>query len=56
MRIFGGDKIKGLMERMGVPDDEAIQNRLISRSIEQAQGRIEGYNFDIRKHVWNTMK
>ena len=51
MRVFGGDKIKGLMERLGVPDDEAIQNRIITRSIEQAQGRIEGYNFDIRKHV-----
>ncbi len=51
MRIFGGDKIRGLMERLGVPEDEAIQNRMISRAIEQAQGRIEGYNFDIRKHV-----
>ncbi|MDO8558236.1 MAG: preprotein translocase subunit SecA [bacterium] len=51
MRIFGGDKIRSLMERLGVPEDEAIQNRMISRAIEQAQGRIEGYNFDIRKHV-----
>ncbi|MDP3964010.1 MAG: preprotein translocase subunit SecA [bacterium] len=51
MRIFGGDRIRGLMERLGVPEDEPIANRLISRSIEQAQGRIEGYNFDIRKHV-----
>lgn len=51
MRIFGGDKIRGLMERLGVPEDEAIQNRMISRAVEQAQSRIEGYNFDIRKHV-----
>jgi preprotein translocase subunit SecA len=51
MRIFGGDRIKGLMERLGVPEDEPIQNRMITRAIAQAQDRIEGYNFDIRKHV-----
>jgi len=51
MRIFGGDRIKSLMERLKVPDDQAIENKFISKAIESAQSRIEGYNFDIRKHV-----
>jgi preprotein translocase subunit SecA len=51
MRIFGGDKLKGLMETFKVPDDQCIENRLVSRSIESAQAKIEGFNFDMRKHV-----
>ncbi|MBU1137202.1 preprotein translocase subunit SecA, partial [Patescibacteria group bacterium] len=51
MRIFGGDKVKSLMERLKVPNDQAIENKFISKAIESAQSRIEGYNFDIRKHV-----
>jgi len=51
MRIFGGDRVKSLMDTLGVPDDEPIENRMVSRSIESAQGKIEGMNFDIRKHV-----
>ncbi|MFA6473887.1 MAG: preprotein translocase subunit SecA [Patescibacteria group bacterium] len=51
MRIFGGDRVKSLMERMGVPDDMPIENRMISRSIESAQRKVEGHNFDIRKHL-----
>jgi len=51
MRIFGGDKVKSLMERLKVPDDQPIENRFISKAIESAQSRIEGLNFDIRKHV-----
>ena len=51
MRIFGGDKVKSLMERLKVPDDQPIENRVISKAIESAQSRIEGLNFDIRKHV-----
>ncbi len=51
MRIFGGERLKGIMDRLGLPDDEPIQNNLISRSIEQAQRRVEGHNFDIRKHL-----
>jgi preprotein translocase subunit SecA len=51
MRIFGGDRIKSLMGRLGVPEDEAIENKMITRSIEQAQEKIEGFNFDARKHV-----
>lgn len=51
MRIFGSDKIKRMMEALSVPEDQPIENRIISRAIESAQGKIEGYNFDIRKHV-----
>lgn len=51
MRRFGGDKLKNMMNTMGLPDDQPIQNKLISRTIENAQSKIEGFNFDIRKHV-----
>lgn len=51
IRIFGGDRIKGLMERFNIPEDVPIENGLISSSIESAQGKIEGFNFDARKHV-----
>jgi preprotein translocase subunit SecA len=51
MRLFGADKIKNMMERLGLPEDMPIENRLISHSIESAQKRVEGHNFDIRKHL-----
>ncbi len=51
MRIFGGDKMKNLMTTLKVPDDLPIENKLISRSIESAQKKVEGNNFDIRKHL-----
>ena len=51
MRIFAGDKIKRVMERLKVPDDQPIQAGIISKSIESAQKKVEGHNFDIRKHV-----
>jgi preprotein translocase subunit SecA len=51
MRIFGSGKMKDLMDRFGLPDDMPIENKMISRSIEAAQNKIEGYNFDIRKHL-----
>lgn len=51
MRIFGGERMKGLMDRLGVPDDQPIQAKMISNSIESAQRRVEGHNFDIRKHL-----
>jgi preprotein translocase subunit SecA len=51
MRIFGGERLKGLMDRLGLPDNEPIQHSMISGSIEQAQRRVEGHNFDIRKHL-----
>jgi preprotein translocase subunit SecA len=51
MRLFGGDRMKGIMETLKVPEDMPIENRLISRSIESAQKKVEGRNFDIRKHL-----
>ncbi len=51
MRIFGGEKMKAMMERLGLSDEEAIEHKLISGSLEQAQRRVEGHNFDIRKHL-----
>ncbi len=51
MRVFGGDRIKGLMQRMNVAEDESIENKLITRSLENAQTKIEGHNFDSRKHI-----
>lgn len=51
MRIFGSDKIKNLMGRFGIPEDEPIENKMVSSAIESAQGKIEGLNFDQRKHL-----
>ncbi len=51
VRRFGGDRISGLMDRLGLEDDQPIEHNLITKAIEQAQTRVEGYNFDIRKHV-----
>ena len=51
MRRFASDRVAGLMERMGLEDDVAIESRLVSRTIESAQTRVEGFNFDIRKRV-----
>ncbi len=51
MRVFGSDRMKGLMDRLGIPDDMPIENKMVSRSIEEAQKKVEGYNFDTRKHV-----
>jgi preprotein translocase subunit SecA len=51
MRIFAGDKVKSLMERMGMPDDEPIEHPWVTKSIGDAQGKVEGRNFDMRKHV-----
>jgi preprotein translocase subunit SecA len=51
MRVFASDTIKGLMGRFGIPEDEAIENRMVTRSLESAQTKIEGFNFDARKHV-----
>ncbi|MBU0668131.1 preprotein translocase subunit SecA [Patescibacteria group bacterium] len=51
MRLFGAEKIQNMMERMNVPDDMPIQNKMISGTIESAQKKVEGRNFDIRKHI-----
>jgi len=51
MRIFGGDKMKALMQTLKVPADMPIENKMISKSIESAQKKVEGNNFDTRKHL-----
>lgn len=51
VRVFGGDRLTNIMTTLGVTDDDVIENRLVSRSIAQAQSRIEGRNFDSRKYV-----
>ena len=51
MRIFQGDRIAAIMARLGVPEDEPIQQRSVSKTLEAAQKRIEGFNFDSRKNV-----
>lgn len=51
MRLFGSDNIATIMEKLGMEEDEPIEHKLITRSIEQAQKKVEGRNFDIRKHV-----
>jgi len=51
MRIFGGDRIKGLMLRLGMEEGIPIENRLVSKRIEAAQKSVEGHNFTIRKHL-----
>jgi preprotein translocase subunit SecA len=51
MRRFGSERIAGLMERLGMEEDVPIEHRIISKSIESAQTKVEGHNFDIRRHV-----
>ena len=51
MRRFGSDNIAGMMDKIGMNDDTPIENKMISRSIENAQKRVESRNFEIRKHV-----
>ena len=51
MRIFGGERISSIMARLSVDDDTPIENRLISRSLEKAQEKVEGFHFDQRKNV-----
>jgi preprotein translocase subunit SecA len=51
MKRFASERVTGLMERMGLEDDVAIESKLVSRTIESAQSRVEGFNFDIRKRV-----
>ncbi len=51
LRVFGGDKIKSLMEKFHFPEDEPIELKLVSDVIESAQAKIEGFNFDLRKHI-----
>lgn len=51
MRLFGGDTIAGIMTRFNMPEDIPLSHGLVSRAIEQAQVKVEGFNFDIRKHL-----
>ncbi len=51
VRIFSGERLTNIMNTLGVTDEDVIENRLVSRSIAQAQSRIEGHNFDARKYV-----
>ena len=51
MRMFGGDQVKSVMERFSIDEDYPLQARLVSNMIEQSQTRVEGSNFDIRKHT-----
>lgn len=51
MRIFQGERIAGLMDRLGVDENTPIQNKAVSKTLEAAQKRVEGYNYDIRKNV-----
>lgn len=51
MRIFGSEKIQGLMDKLGLEEDEAIDHKMVSKAIENAQKKVEGNNFDIRKNL-----
>ncbi len=51
MRIFGSDRIKNLMGKFGIPEDQPIENKMISKALESAQAKIEGFHFDARKHI-----
>ncbi|MBF0464341.1 MAG: preprotein translocase subunit SecA [Nitrospirae bacterium] len=51
MRIFGSDRISGLMGRLGMEEDVPIENKMVSRAIANAQKKVEAHNFDIRKHL-----
>jgi preprotein translocase subunit SecA len=51
LRIFGADRIAGVMDRIGMEEGEPIEHKMISKAIENAQKRVEGQNFDIRKHL-----
>ncbi|MGY4688953.1 preprotein translocase subunit SecA [Salibacterium sp. K-3] len=51
MRRFGTDNMRGMMEKLGMEDDQPIESKLVSRAVEQAQKRVEGHNFDARKQI-----
>jgi preprotein translocase subunit SecA len=51
LRIFGGERMSGIMEKLGMEEGEPIEHNLISRAIENAQSKVEGQNFEIRKHL-----
>lgn len=51
MRIFGGEQIKSLMDRLNIPEDQPIENVLVSKAVEQSQVKVEGFHFDTRKRL-----
>jgi preprotein translocase subunit SecA len=51
LRIFGSDRISGILDKLGMDEDEPIEHKMISNAIENAQKKVEGHNFDIRKHL-----
>ncbi|MFH1759639.1 MAG: preprotein translocase subunit SecA, partial [bacterium] len=51
MRIFGGDRLKAIMDRLGAKEGDVITHNMVSRAIEKAQSRVEAHNFEIRKHL-----
>ncbi|MES2023727.1 MAG: preprotein translocase subunit SecA [Patescibacteria group bacterium] len=51
LRVFGAERIKGMMGRFGIPEDQPIENRFIGSALESAQTKIEGFHFDSRKHT-----
>ncbi|RME57655.1 preprotein translocase subunit SecA, partial [Candidatus Parcubacteria bacterium] len=51
LRIFGGDKVKRMMETLRIPEDQPIELGIVSRAVAQAQAKVEGANFDLRKHL-----
>ena len=51
LRIFGSDRISGILDKLGMDEDEPIEHGMISKAIENAQRKVEGHNFDIRKHL-----
>jgi len=51
LRIFGSGRLSGIMDKLGMEDDEPIEHSMVSKAIENAQRKVEGHNFDIRKHL-----
>ena len=51
LRIFGSDKIKGIMDRLGLKDDESIESKMVTRAVENAQKKVESLHFESRKHI-----
>lgn len=51
LRIFGSDKLKGIMERLGIKEGESIESKLVTRAVENAQKKVEGLHFEARKHI-----
>ncbi len=51
MRIFGAERIQGVMSRLGIEEGEPIEHRMITKAVANAQAKVEGHNFDIRKHL-----